>query len=511
MSEKRRGRSVTVFLSSNIDEFDTDRDRLADRIERLPMSAWSLGVGHGLRPDALERDAASPLPALVKSLRRVEQADVVLAIVGKTHGGVPSKEQGGDGTSSYVKLEVERALEQRIPVLAFVHSSALTTDDEDQRAFLNWLGERVTYATWGTTEQLEIEVTTALAGRPWRKLSRGALRTLGLIGSLALLFFVAAIWLWVDAEGLRPRIRHDLASSVAERPTEALPVLWTRGTELAVELGDAMLARGDGEDVPRAYVDYDALLVSVHSFAALPRQARSLDCQILAKACEGSRAAGSAPSSDDNECLRERGLSAEGAKGSDYWKRRMELGAQSRGEAVVIDGEITGAFGRALVLIDGIPNEHEIRDRQVLELPALGEIQRGVEEACRAAKQAGIKTLASGMLGTGAAGLDRGAAAAAMLRGISNAAVRGQCPECVKLIEFVREGEFPYPRQLGRGDVPFDRLSMLQSLLNAQQDRGPLSDAAADRRWLSLLALACFAMTLAILVVAGSVRRSMFR
>lgn len=69
-------------------------------------------------PVGMEHFGAQPWPTVEACQKELQECDLVLLLVAFQRGTVPTKEQGGDGTSSYTALELKFARERRIPVLA---------------------------------------------------------------------------------------------------------------------------------------------------------------------------------------------------------------------------------------------------------------------------------------------------------------------------------------------------------------------------------------------------------
>ncbi len=95
----------------------------------------------GWQPDAMEHFGTEGSLGIVDACtRRVEAADVVLAIIAWRRGGVPSPERGGDGKSSYTKWEIDAAFRLGKPVLVLMASDSwpgkLWEDDAGARAWI---------------------------------------------------------------------------------------------------------------------------------------------------------------------------------------------------------------------------------------------------------------------------------------------------------------------------------------------------------------------------------------
>ena len=68
----------------------------------------------------MEHFGAIARPPIEVCREKVLASDVVVVMVAHRYGWVPSEEQGGDGRKSITWYEVEIALAERIPVLAYL-------------------------------------------------------------------------------------------------------------------------------------------------------------------------------------------------------------------------------------------------------------------------------------------------------------------------------------------------------------------------------------------------------
>ncbi|HEV8200660.1 MAG TPA: SUMF1/EgtB/PvdO family nonheme iron enzyme [Candidatus Polarisedimenticolia bacterium] len=72
--------------------------------------------------------------SIEESLVRVDEAGIVLALVGWQRGPVPEPETGGDGTRSWLQWEVGRALRRGQPLLVLMTSEAWTAREREPEA-----------------------------------------------------------------------------------------------------------------------------------------------------------------------------------------------------------------------------------------------------------------------------------------------------------------------------------------------------------------------------------------
>lgn len=101
--------TLRVLISSTAIDLKEHRQAVSDAILRLKQ----LPVG-------MEHFGAIPRPPLEVCREEVVSSDVVVAMVAHRYGWVPSEEQGGDGTKSITWYEVGIALDEGIPVLAYL-------------------------------------------------------------------------------------------------------------------------------------------------------------------------------------------------------------------------------------------------------------------------------------------------------------------------------------------------------------------------------------------------------
>ncbi|MGA2742669.1 MAG: SUMF1/EgtB/PvdO family nonheme iron enzyme [Bryobacteraceae bacterium] len=103
----------TVFISSTSEDLKPYRDAARDA-----------AIGAGLLPTMMEHFAATGRPSLPECLRKVSEADVVVAIVAHRYGWVPEDQTPGK-YKSITWLECEQAEHAGKPVLGFLVDTAI--------------------------------------------------------------------------------------------------------------------------------------------------------------------------------------------------------------------------------------------------------------------------------------------------------------------------------------------------------------------------------------------------
>src|SRR5262245_1360857 len=98
--------SFTVFVSSTSEDLKSYR-----------KAAESVILDLQWRPEMMEHFVAETEPTLNTCFQKIDQCDLVLAIIAWRQGWVPPKEQGGNGRDSVTALEVAHARSKNIPVL----------------------------------------------------------------------------------------------------------------------------------------------------------------------------------------------------------------------------------------------------------------------------------------------------------------------------------------------------------------------------------------------------------
>jgi Domain of unknown function (DUF4062) len=484
-------RKIKIFLSSNFDSLSTTRARLCKFIESLQLSAWSLGI-----VDVLELDAAAPVGPLEKSLARVRKSDVLVVVLSPSYGGVPSIKQGGDGQKSYVWLEVEEALECKIPVLAFVRDEDL---DEHQQRFVQWLTEKVSYVKWNSETELEREVSRSLHSRPWKKMSRAAQLMLATILLVAVACVGGAGAVHATAARLTPSWASDFSEALNSKPTE--PALLTRvaGVEFFVEIGDAL---ADEHDSPAAFVHYEALAFGVHGFADPPQRKGSLDCAILRKACGATQEPG-------DDCIRKGGPNLSDLSKCTYWKKRSAPTVSSSAPLFLPSGE-TGLLKRALIMVPGIPNSSEQDDRHTPAVLVRQAIKAGAEKACVEASRRKVNSFASALIGTGAAGLEPHESVTALFTGYLAAASEHICPRAITLVLYTSASKMPSKGCIVRGTELFDQVQVIREACQHAVQELLVPERKNLLEWRNLLALAG-GLLLVVGWLAANVRQAVFR
>ena len=121
---------MRVFISSTSEDLEAYRAAARDVVSHL-----------GWQPVRMEDFGTDGSAGVVEACaKKVADADLVLAILGWRRGGVPPAERGGDGESSFTKLELDAAFAADKPVLV------LMADDmwpgklwEEDRDALTWV------------------------------------------------------------------------------------------------------------------------------------------------------------------------------------------------------------------------------------------------------------------------------------------------------------------------------------------------------------------------------------
>jgi len=101
---------MRVFISSTSEDLEAYRAAARDVVLHL-----------GWQPVMMEYFGTDGSAGVVEvCAKKVADADVMLAILGWRRGGVPGTERGGDGESSFTKLELDAALDADKPVLVLM-------------------------------------------------------------------------------------------------------------------------------------------------------------------------------------------------------------------------------------------------------------------------------------------------------------------------------------------------------------------------------------------------------
>ncbi len=121
---------MRVFISSTSEDLAPFR-----------AAAEAVVLDLGWQPDGMEHFGTEGSLGIVEACsRRVEQADLVLAILAWRRGGVPGPNRGGDGKASYTKWELEATFQHRKPVLVLMAADSwpgnLWEDDGAARAWV---------------------------------------------------------------------------------------------------------------------------------------------------------------------------------------------------------------------------------------------------------------------------------------------------------------------------------------------------------------------------------------
>ena len=164
--------SFRIFISSTAEDL-RDYRRKVDAVLRLER-----------HPVAMETFSAMSGQPVSECVRMAAEADAVICIVAHRLGYVPQVELGGDGERSITWLEVDAAKRAGKPVFAFLvdpnapwtgqkEQDRLTSEPEKAleiakavqklQEFKTWLGRECTLATFTSPQDLETQVTAALA------------------------------------------------------------------------------------------------------------------------------------------------------------------------------------------------------------------------------------------------------------------------------------------------------------------------------------------------------------
>ena len=101
--------TLRIFLSSTAIDMEEHRKKVTEallKLENLPVQMESFG--------------AIPNEPVEACKVKVRGADALVVMVAHRYGWVPTREEGGDGAKSITWIEVQTALENNIPVFAFV-------------------------------------------------------------------------------------------------------------------------------------------------------------------------------------------------------------------------------------------------------------------------------------------------------------------------------------------------------------------------------------------------------
>ncbi|UCH93963.1 MAG: DUF4062 domain-containing protein, partial [Candidatus Aminicenantes bacterium] len=98
-----------IFLSSTAIDMKEHRKKVIDAILRM-----------GDLPVAMETFGALPNEPVEVCISKVRQCNALVVMVAHRYGWVPGPEEGGDGFKSITRIEVETALNEGIPVFAFL-------------------------------------------------------------------------------------------------------------------------------------------------------------------------------------------------------------------------------------------------------------------------------------------------------------------------------------------------------------------------------------------------------
>lgn len=100
---------LRIFLSSTAIDLQEHRRKVADAVLRL-----------GELPVAMETFGARPAEPVAVCQAHARDCDALVVVVAHRYGWQPTEAQGGDGTKSITRLEVEAALAAGRPVFAFL-------------------------------------------------------------------------------------------------------------------------------------------------------------------------------------------------------------------------------------------------------------------------------------------------------------------------------------------------------------------------------------------------------
>lgn len=100
---------LRIFLSSTAIDLHEHRQKVSDAILRL-----------GDLPVTMETFGAMPSEPIDVCKSKVRRSDALVVMLAHRYGWVPLKEEGGDGKKSITWIEVETALENNIPIFAYL-------------------------------------------------------------------------------------------------------------------------------------------------------------------------------------------------------------------------------------------------------------------------------------------------------------------------------------------------------------------------------------------------------
>lgn len=101
--------TLRIFLSSTAIDIQEHRKKVSEAIQRLN----NLPVG-------MEYFGANPNEPVDVCKGKVRESNALVVMLAHRYGWVPTKEEGGDGKKSITWIEMETALENNVPVFAFI-------------------------------------------------------------------------------------------------------------------------------------------------------------------------------------------------------------------------------------------------------------------------------------------------------------------------------------------------------------------------------------------------------
>jgi tetratricopeptide (TPR) repeat protein len=109
MMNKTTGSVYRIFLSSTAIDMVEHRKKVIDAILRM-----------GDLPVAMETFGALPIEPVEVCKNKVRESNGLVVMVAHRYGWVPGMDDGGDGIKSITRIEVETAVDEGIPVFAFL-------------------------------------------------------------------------------------------------------------------------------------------------------------------------------------------------------------------------------------------------------------------------------------------------------------------------------------------------------------------------------------------------------
>lgn len=166
MEKSQKPTTNKVFISSTFEDLESYRYAAQDVIESL-----------GLTPLLSEHFGAVEVSVNEASMQRLNEAHLLIVIVGHRYGWVPDEGESGEVKKSVTWLECERARERGIDVIPFLLDNDFGWPTKRPKEeghsryhlseFKKWLGEIAIYLNFTTVDDFKARLTQALL--QWQK------------------------------------------------------------------------------------------------------------------------------------------------------------------------------------------------------------------------------------------------------------------------------------------------------------------------------------------------------